>query len=238
MKTDQTDSTDQKPILTVWKPGSPEAHMIPLSPAGGYGYNVDHVLPSPDESFIIIHTDNVASCFDLPDGKRRWSRRLIFETGIVSFIDANSRYVFCPSSNLILVHDARTGATLGRLIAHSEAVKFIVASPRVGRFVSFSLDGMVNVWNAEKLEIERSIQSFPGGDYLPAAAISSDGNVLAFGTPSGLFIYDLNSGELLGEVRRPEDGLGQIALSSDGFRLAGVHQGAVSVWDLSPLMRR
>jgi WD40 repeat protein len=145
------------------------------------------------------------------------------------------RIATASHDNTAKVWDAMTGEELLTLSGHTHWVFDVAFSPDGTRLVTTSADGTARVWDAFT---GQELLVFSGhGDWVLGAAYNPDGKrVATYGKDGFVRIWEASSGEEL-LVLRFEDGagIGRVAFSPDGMRVAVVGQtnnaNWVNMWD-------
>ncbi len=139
----------------------------------------------------------------------------------------------------LLRRDARTGQAIGPPLDHPRPILTAVFSPDGKQIATGCKDGTVRRWDSgtgarlpdlltqDQLWV-RSLAFHPGGQMLAAGtAIPEKGEA-----PSGVYLWDLNSGKQLGPLPGHQSGIVTVAFSPDGKKVAsGGWDGLVLTWD-------
>ncbi len=190
---------------------------------------------SPNQYSILLRHSDGMNLHRYADGARLWSLPENAGYSLARFADGGRKIAASSGRNLILLFDAETGAESGRMDGHSGAIRTILSSANGQRLVSYAADGRINVWNPSEARLERTIHTYPANDEHSPVVLSRDGRRLAIAdTHQSVFIYDLDAGAMLGEVRLREARLWTMAISADGSQLASIclDPGLLQVWQL------
>lgn len=137
------------------------------------------------------------------------------------------------SEGNIVVWDPSNAHSVRRVRAHGGDVTRIVFDPRHDRFLTVSVDGFVQWWNA-KFQRE---QGFSAGCALFAAAASPSGRyVAAGGVDKTLRVWDTTTGELAHTLKGHTQPITALDWTSDSILVSGDGKGYLRCWEVD--MRR
>lgn len=135
--------------------------------------------------------------------------------------------------------DQHSGEEIATLTGHTSAVCRLSFSPD-GRWLgSIGEDGAIRVWEITTQQLVFSQPKHNRRCVYPGIAISPDGALaVACHRHAKLELFDLPSGELLGELHGPEgNNYSSVAFSPDGSTVALGHFGLISLHDVKSKKR-
>ncbi len=163
---------------------------------------------------------------------------------------------FSPDGNLLVtgsedgtihIWDVRTGSHKSTLSLSTEdrtvSVSSLTFLPDGSKFISGTADGTISVWETEiRFGKHRCLETFGIGGGLAYMAFNLSGNLLAFGTNSGIIeLWQIDSTQIIGEEIRTfqlntsnnrQYGVSSLAFSPDSRTLvSGDIDGNIHVWD-------
>ncbi len=189
---------------------------------------------SPDGSRVALTGFGGLALRSLPGSDLLWEKPSADGTrSVAPAFNADGSRVFEVVGSTIRTRDAATGAEIGSLGVHGEAVSGVAWSPDEKTFVSFGV--VLRLWDTESGELLRSVDS--GDGIIRAFAFSPDGGTVAIGRGTRLEIAEA------GTFRRRwisdpfESHLDRVAFSPDGARVVVVAGKDVSTWETSSQRR-
>ena len=131
----------------------------------------------------------------------------------------------------IRLWDARSGAVLQTLEAHSGSVNGVAFSPDGRMLASVSYDHTVKLWDAGSGAMLQTLEGH--SSYVSAVAFTPDGRMLA--SASGdetVKVWDAGSGAILQTLKGHSNSVRAVAFSQDGKMLASASDGGtIRLWD-------
>ena len=100
----------------------------------------------------------------------------------------------------ILIWDARDGALLKDLDAHSELVSSISFSPDGYKFVSSSEDNTIKIWDLNNVSLQKTLNGHTGNVY-SAYYDKSGKEIISASADSTIKIWDVQTGEILHSIK-------------------------------------
>ena len=114
--------------------------------------------------------------------------------------------------------------------AHSDGMTSLAYSPDNKYIVAGSADGTASIWDAKAGELLRTLQG--AGDWLNKTIISSDSASIATSTYKTVFIWDLQTGAIVHELKHA-DRISSIAYTPDNKYILCRSENMIYVWDAS-----
>lgn len=133
----------------------------------------------------------------------------------------------------IRLWDARNGALLRTILAHSASILSLAFNPQNGVLASASFDGNIKLWDSEEGREIRTLQGHNG--FIYSVAFSPDGRLLASGSDDRTIkIWDAADGSERQTLRGHDGFIYSVAFSPDGMRLAsGSDDRTIKIWDIA-----
>ncbi len=124
-----------------------------------------------------------------------------------------------------------TGQLLHTLTGSTNSVSSLVIAPDGQTLVSCSGEATVRLWNLQTGALSRTLTSpYP----VESVGISPDGQTLVSGSPDGIRLWNLGSGDLLRRLPQTSASLASMAISANGqLLLSGIdfRQSVIKLWD-------
>lgn len=141
--------------------------------------------------------------------------------------------IFEAVGSTIRTRDAATGAEIGVIGAHGEAVQGVAWSPDQRSFISYGM--ILRVWDRETGHV---LQSLDGSLGLIRAAAYSGGGTLALGRGTQVELRKIGTLDRLWISEPLEQAITHISFAPDGNRLVVAAGQEVSIWDAAILNRK
>jgi WD40 repeat protein len=179
---------------------------------------------------------------------RRWPATLLHSARSLAFTPDGQTLASAGGGSAIDLWDVATGKAIRPVVGHAGWVDLLQFAPDGKLLTSRGRDGKVLIWDPATATERRRLFGQPmPGDHWPRrgvplpAAVSPDGNVLAFATwtragqkvDPTVYLRDTTTGEELNALK-PGNMVRSLAFSADGKRLVlGGDNGPISLWDVA-----
>ncbi len=214
-------------------PGDPEAGtlLVQITPVDGVAEMPKKGPPLPEQDISLIRRWIVEGARDdSPSSAIAFTRDtppVYTRAPAITSIDATSvgNLIAVAGFHEVILLDAASGATVGRLVGRSERIESVRFSPDGARLAAVGGEpgrsGEVQIWNVAKQELELS-ESFTF-DTLRGVSWSPDGALVAFGGVDNVVrAIDAATGELRVFQGAHEDWVLGTAFLADGTHIASV----------------
>lgn len=180
-----------------------------------------------------MHDDPTMTVWDLADETPIFSCQ---KAGVcaVAFI-RDGRYVLSGGRDKLLrIWDVKAKEEVATLDGHANRINAIAASADGTRAISAGFDSEARVWDLADPQSPKLLRTVPAGELgATAVAISPDGKRALVGGCKSIDLWNLDTGEKLGQLPGHTSWVFSVAFSSDGTRaLSGGYDKTVRVWDL------
>lgn len=188
--------------------------------------------------------DEILQVWDVEGGTRR--EEFTFQTAsteAVALAPDGTALVTAATNGLAHVLDTATGRELAMLSGHQGSITSLALSPDGALLASAGDDRTIRLWETKTWQPvrvlrgeERPINSIafsPDGRVL-ASGSGRNGNVIQPGTPHRIRLWNVDSGEPIGDVSGHDTNTLAVAFAPNGKRLVSGHENtSVWVWDVS-----
>jgi hypothetical protein len=129
-----------------------------------------------------------------------------------------TRLASADSAQSVTIWETATGAPLAHLDGYIAQMTCVAWSPDGNKIAAGSQDGTLSIWNAANYQpVATSI--YTGTAFIANLAWSPDGTQLAGVAPSGLYIWDATSGEMVNMIAATGLPALRVVWSADGLYL-------------------
>jgi WD40 repeat protein/serine/threonine protein kinase len=202
----------------------------------GHGWPLQGVAFSPDGALLVTASmDGTAILWDAESGTKVETLAAPAPLWAVAFSPDGRRVATGGSDAMARVWDVETGGLLLSLPGHSVGIRDLAFTPDGVRLLTTAFDNTTRVWDVS-VAGGRDLFTVPGVEGIFAGVeFSPDGNRFAApADPSGVTIWDAETGAQVASLGGHEAALTNVAFSPDGTLLAGASDVSSTqpVWDV------
>ena len=220
------------------KPVNPVAGPPLPVPDGEIATNA--IATSADGAYAAIGTQSGKAVLYKRDAQKVWQLVSIvplFDDPVGNVaVSRTGKYLIAASAktNKVTVWGVADGTTLSTFDVAGGTASDIAYDPHFNRLVVASPNSVV-VYALEDAKHPRKVSSPPLAFTPTAVAVSPNGRYFAVGSPGReVLLFDTSSGDLVGRMSAPADGVSSVAFSPDSkYVVAGGRTEFVWVWDVT-----
>jgi WD40 repeat protein len=219
----------------LWRVASGDAVCEPLAHAAA----ISQVAFSPDGSFFATATEGGLAQFWETASHRGLGESMNHNARIsgIEFSRDGRFFLTAGSDTKIELWDSRTGKVLGSPLRAGKEITCAHFSPSQDIVAGGGGDGIVRLWSTSTLKPLKEFNAGTAG--VVALEFSPDGRVLAAASGEAATIWNVSTGQPIGDSLRHGSRVTAVRFSPDSSRVAtGGENGGLRVWDVitgSPL---
>ena len=211
------------------------ATLKPAREFGGYGMQIDKLMPTPDSRhclalFSAYGYPQDYKLIDLGTGAARYEGKTK-ETIVASALSADGRFfALSDFKGKVFLHDQATGKEIGSFEVKDTYINALCFSPDGNSLGGGASKGEFFLWSTERLALTRSASAHNSG--IRSCAFSPDGRrIFLCGEGSSIAALDSATLAPLFDAKRPEWVLALSASPDGGSVAIGDRIGSISILD-------
>ena len=144
----------------------------------------------------------------------------------------NGKHVVSGSADgAVLLWDTRKGKGVRAFVGHKRSVNDVVVSRDGNLIFSASSDGTVRMWDLWKGECVKEFDH--EGERVTSVCVNAGGTELITSCGTSIFIWDVETGEILRKIRGHQTEIFTVRLSENGrYALSATGMGTIKIWDI------